>query len=101
MTNQFWNDDRYLMASQLWKQGLSAGRIAAKMGCTRNMVIGMANRNRTDFPRRGRYNAWTAAEKATALAMWLDGFTAQEIADAIGRSKPAIYGFMHARRAHQ
>lgn len=39
-----WTDEKTARAIELWKQGFSAGRIAAELGVTRNAVIGRLNR---------------------------------------------------------
>lgn len=39
-------------ARKLWREGLSAGKIAKKIGATRSSVCGYAYRHRGDFPAR-------------------------------------------------
>jgi GcrA cell cycle regulator len=39
-------------SAKLWKEGLSASQIASKFGVSRNVVIGIAYRNRDRFPPR-------------------------------------------------
>jgi hypothetical protein len=47
-----WAEEEIAEASRLWNDGFSAARIAEKLGRTRNMVVGIAMRNREMFPNR-------------------------------------------------
>lgn len=45
MSTGFWTDTRVRILRCMWAEGeLSASEIARELGCTRNMVIGKANR---------------------------------------------------------
>jgi len=54
-----WTDERIATLKNLWLSGLSAGQIAAKMGLTKNAVLGKVHR--LDFPRRGNPVQFTNA----------------------------------------
>lgn len=43
------SDDIVQFACKLWNEGLSASQIGAKMGLSRNSIIGIANRNKDTF----------------------------------------------------
>jgi GcrA cell cycle regulator len=62
-------------ASELWKDGLSAAKIAAQFDVSRGVIIGLAHRQRNLFPeRRERVNPLSAAtKKKTTLAQELLG----------------------------
>lgn len=47
-----WTAENIIAASDLYRQGISFGKIAAKFGTTRDSVIGVAFRNRDLFPKR-------------------------------------------------
>ena len=44
MTDRFWTDEKEKLLAKLWEQDLSAREMAAQLGCTRNAVLGKANR---------------------------------------------------------
>lgn len=39
-------------SAKLWKDGLSASQIASRFGVSRNVIVGLAYRNRDQFPAR-------------------------------------------------
>jgi len=39
-------------SAKLWKEGLSASQIASRFGVSRNVIVGLAYRNRDQFPAR-------------------------------------------------
>jgi GcrA cell cycle regulator len=39
-------------SAKLWKEGLSASQIASRFGVSRNVIVGLAYRNRDQFPTR-------------------------------------------------
>lgn len=47
-----WTAENIVAASELYRKGLSFGKIASKFGTTRDSVIGIAFRNRDLFPKR-------------------------------------------------
>lgn len=47
-----WTEVLSARAEQLWREGLSAGAIATRIGATRSAVCGFAMRNRDRFPHR-------------------------------------------------
>lgn len=49
MSNPVWSDKRKAEAARLWNDGWSAGQIAARLGVSRNAVVGIAARNRDQF----------------------------------------------------
>lgn len=51
-TGFIWTETISAKAQQLWRDGLSAGEIAKRIGATRSAVCGYATRNRDQFPHR-------------------------------------------------
>ena len=47
-----WTDELVSRVASLWADDLSQSEIAAKIGVTRNMIAGLANRNRDIMPAR-------------------------------------------------
>lgn len=110
-TGPSWTEEQIAEAAELRKMGLSAGKIAERLGRTRNAIIGIMTRNRALFPKgkpgtpvrrepkekpapapSGR--EWTGAEIGTAALMWGKGATVAEIAAKIGRPASRVYYYV-------
>lgn len=99
-------------ASQLWKAGKSAAEIGAALGLGRNTVVGMAFRDRHNFPPKGKglgyartseYGSiveWTDAMIAKASGLWNSGMAISAIAASLGASVAAISGIARRKREH-
>jgi hypothetical protein len=61
VSHHHWTRESIATLRQLWDEGLSATRIAMKMGLNKNQVIGKAHRE--DFPKRPACNAYHAKVK--------------------------------------
>ncbi|MDX0517178.1 GcrA cell cycle regulator [Sinorhizobium medicae] len=55
-------------AAKLWKDDLSASQIAKRFGVSRNVIVGLAFRNRGLFPWRGAVGRKTPSKRETAQA---------------------------------
>ncbi len=101
----FWTEERILAASKMWKETrMSAAKIAAKLGCPRNAVIGIAHRKRDLFPSRqtgGDFKTsalpWSRQDLDTAAMLWQQGRTDREIARILGIKRDRV---IMARRTH-
>ncbi|WP_350223803.1 GcrA family cell cycle regulator [Rhizobium sp. CNPSo 4039] len=101
----FWTDERILAASKMWKETrMSAAKIAAKLGCQRNAVIGIAHRKRDLFPSRqvgGDFKQssrpWSREDLSTASMLWQQGRSDREIANIMDIKRDRV---IMARRSH-
>lgn len=95
-----WTDDKLTRASKMWRDGSSAGQIAAALGMTRSAICGIASRHRERFPAKGRgsqtskinprpraSSPWTEGVIKRAVYLWIAGASAAEIAAEIGVSE--------------
>jgi len=93
-----WTEARIEQLSALFAGGMSASRIAAELGITRNAVIGKMHRLRlpprpTGRPPDTNGNAnWTAEEIATLKARWKARAQVKMIARELGKSPGAVKG---------
>ncbi|RVG81331.1 GcrA family cell cycle regulator [Sinorhizobium meliloti] len=55
-------------SAKLWSEGLSASQIASRFGVSRNVVIGIAYRNRDRFPPRQKRKLALSTRKPTGRA---------------------------------
>lgn len=84
------------IAERMWRDGDSAHKIAAALGRGRSSVMGIMNRNRDRFPKKGGPSSmgggikWTDAEIEKAAEMWAAGSSSDDIAEAIGRTRRAV-----------
>lgn len=47
-----WPPERVAQAADLWSRGMSASQIGARLGCSRNAVLGLRHRNKAQFAAR-------------------------------------------------
>ncbi len=98
-TKPEWNDTNISIAKAMWADGASQGKIADRLGFTRNAVSGYFNRNRDLFPRKtegevvkgGAFNTntafskfWTEHRLSEASYLWRKGIKRGVIAACIG-----------------
>lgn len=86
-------------ASKMWNLGASASKIGDFFDVTKNVIIGLATRNRELFPAKQKTKAEheRIAKKNAAIIdedivaeMWAEENTTQEIADRFGVNRRAI-----------
>lgn len=94
-----WTDQNRARVFDMWKEGYSISDIGTALGVYRGAVSGLMSRNRDMFPKHGGQGKpalvhipsrkaprvdWTAALIEKAEAMWTEGSTAAQIAEACG-----------------
>lgn len=52
MSAQRWTSEDYVKARRMWADGKTATEIGVDLGRSRNSVLGLADRHRSDFPKR-------------------------------------------------
>lgn len=86
-------------ASRMWKLGSSASKIGDFFDVTKNVIIGLATRNRELFPAKQRskaanekiaQNNASLIDEEIVAEMWANEKTSQEIADRFGVTRRAI-----------
>lgn len=97
-------------ASRMWKSGASASEIGAALGVSRNTIVGIAFRDRVNFPSKGKGRGYTRPNSKSlpvgwtddmiqrAAAYWADGMMINAIAAAMGISGSAVAGIAKRRR---
>lgn len=60
--SKFWNHDDLALLKELWLDGVSASKIAARMGRTRNSILGIVHRAK-DLPKRTTTIARSCAQR--------------------------------------
>ncbi len=95
-----WSEDDIAFAEKLWAEGLTASQISARLLAdrglvrSRNSIMGMTNRLRTRFPRRGPSPAaktrpprkafvWTEDQITFAAELWAKHQASNRIADLL------------------
>ncbi|NTG48993.1 hypothetical protein G6M04_16575 [Agrobacterium rhizogenes] len=94
----FWTDENIMAASKMWiDTRMSAAKIAAKLGCKRNAVIGIAHRRRDLFPSRVEgatfkqsAEPWSKEDLETAARLWNQGRNDREIAEVMGIKRDRV-----------
>lgn len=97
-----WDEKSIREIRDLQQKGLSASKIAAKLGVSRNAIIGVFYRHRDIFPAsetrrpaskpRGGDPFWTEIRLSEAAALWNTGQSKFVIAAALGCSEKAVEG---------
>lgn len=84
----------------LWAEGLTVPVIAERLGMTVATVKKTANRHRDRCPARkpGRGPAPSPEFVDRAARMWVEGYSATEIAAALGTSRNAVLGLTWRNR---
>lgn len=92
-------------ASRMWADGLSAGVIAGEFGVSRNVVMGIVNRNRDLFPEKKQAKEYKPSAKAhisidleQIIPLWVDGMPIVTIAYRFGVTHTAIRTIVKANR---
>ncbi len=95
-------------ASRMWKKGHSASEIGALFDVSRNVIIGLASRNRELFPAKAKTKVQLDAENAENAAaidlelmveMWEAEKTTNAIADSFGVHVRAIKKVIRQHRS--
>lgn len=92
-----WTDERAEQLRQFWLAGLSAGKIARKLGLTRNAVIGKSQRLKLQ-PRCERWKGsrpWTEDEEAQLRAHWKTRQDVMALAKRLHRTLGACISYAH------
>lgn len=97
-------------ASRMWKSGASASEIGAALGVNRSTIVGVAYRDRVNFPKKGKGRGYTRPNSKSlpvgwtdemidkAAAFWADGMMIDAIAATMGISRFAVAGIAKRRR---
>lgn len=97
-------------ASRMWKSGASAAEIGRFLDVSKNTIVGIAFRDRVNFPSKGKGRGYTRPNSKSlpvgwtddmidkAAAYWADGMMIDAIAAAMGISGPAVAGIAKRRR---
>lgn len=75
-------------ARQFWEAGYTGSEIGARLGVTKNVVIGLANRHH--FVRVPNREKWPREKLERAEAMLFDGYSYKETASAIGATAKQV-----------
>src|SRR5690606_34343599 len=90
MSNLGWTDDRTALASQMWKDGKSAGEISKAIpGVTRSAILGKMQRlgllrGRPTNPGGAPKTVWTPERDNRLRALFFDGKPYAEIGYTLG-----------------
>lgn len=102
--------DQRNTASTMWKAGASAAEIGRFLDVSKNTIVGIAFRDRVNFPSKGkgrgytRQNAptpqveWTDEMLSKAANMWADGMMAVQMASVLDLTIGAVRGIIRRRR---
>jgi hypothetical protein len=97
-------------ASRMWKSGASAAEIGRFLDVSKNTIVGIAFRDRVNFPAKGkgrgytRQNApspqveWTDELIAKASAMWAEQMMVVQIASILDVPVGGVQGIIKRRR---
>lgn len=97
-------------ASRMWKGGASASEIGSALGVSRNTIVGIAYRDRINFPSKGKGRGYTRKSASgpitewsderidRAAGMWADGMQIVQIAEAMGTTHASVKGIVRRRR---
>lgn len=99
--NSFWTPENINRAVSYWMEGCTFAEMAQHLGefCTKNMVIGLAKRNRDKFPQRDLTEI-DLDFLQSASRLWMDGYSVSRIADELCVSKSSISGKIHRNREY-
>lgn len=95
-----WTPERIEELRQLALEGWSASKIAAKMGVTKNAIVGQCARRQIllrraadkRFPPADNAQPWTKEEEELLRDLTAKGWSTRKIAEEIPKSAPAIWG---------
>lgn len=96
-------------ASRMWKSGASASEIGAALGVNRSTIVGVAYRDRVNFPMKGKgkgykrrhgplADGWTNEMLDRAASLWADGMMIDHIAEKMGLTRYSIASIAKRRR---
>ncbi|MBD9455937.1 hypothetical protein IB244_31190 [Rhizobium sp. RHZ02] len=87
-------------AAQLWNEGMSQERIAARLGTNKHAIRRLTGKYRELFPKRPKSEfVWTDEKIAAAAKMWADGMQPREIGEKFGTTKAGLLGVAFRNRA--
>lgn len=95
-----WTEEDKAIAFNLLDNGATAREVGEKLGRSKNSVISLFNRAKTEeqAKRRDMRQFWTDDERQLASELWALDYTVSQIAERLGRPRSAISHQMTTHR---
>lgn len=108
ITNFHWTEENIAIAAEMWGQGYTSSSIGERLGVSRSSVTAVASMHRDRFPSRLGAAKGTTSKNGKrvgippdwlrkAVALWMSGKNANEIAKATGIKGSTVYHRIYAR----